>query len=279
MIDSQLRTSGINDAGVLQRMAAVAREAHVPDGARGVAYMDRGIAFDDGRHIAAPVFYGMALQEARPEPSDEVLVVDGGSGYLPALVEPLVKSVKAITPEQALGSLRGTFSLILIDGAVEQFPDTLTRRLAEDGRVVAGLIEDGGVLLTVVNLLLLAVVAVAIERVWRWYRALGLFVIGQVMWGLFTTFVFPSDGAGTTGATLAAAATLAGLWPVVGATRPLLVASAATFLLGVVLVIAGDAHGVAVLIGMLLGAVMATVLPPVHLARASVSAARGDIHT
>lgn len=143
MIDSQLRTSGINDAGVLQRMAAVAREAHVPDGARGVAYMDRGIAFDDGRHIAAPVFYGMALQEARPEPSDEVLVVDGGSGYLPALVEPLVKSVKAITPEQALGSLRGTFSLILIDGAVEQFPDPLTRRLAEDGRVVAGLIEDG----------------------------------------------------------------------------------------------------------------------------------------
>lgn len=143
MIDSQLRTSGINDAGVLQRMAAVAREAHVPDGARGVAYMDRGIAFDDGRHIAAPVFYGMALQEARPEPSDEVLVVDGGSGYLPALVEPLVKSIKAIAPEQALGSLRGTFSLILIDGAVEQFPETLTRRLAEDGRVVAGLIEDG----------------------------------------------------------------------------------------------------------------------------------------
>jgi len=143
MIDSQLRTSGINDAGVLQRMAAVAREAHVPEGARGVAYMDRGIAFDDGGHIAAPVFYGMTLQEARPEPSDEVLVVDGGSGYLPALVEPLVKSVKAITPEQAHGSLRGTFSLILIDGAVEQFPDTLTRRLAEDGRVVAGLIEDG----------------------------------------------------------------------------------------------------------------------------------------
>lgn len=143
MIDSQLRTSGVNDADVLQRMAAVAREAHVPEGARGVAYMDRGIVFDDGGHIAAPLFYGMALQEARPEPSDEVLVIDAGSGYLPALVDPLVKSVKAITPEQALGSLRGTFSLILIDGAVEQFPDTLTRRLAEGGRVVAGLVEDG----------------------------------------------------------------------------------------------------------------------------------------
>lgn len=155
-----------------------------------------------------------------------------------------------------------------------------TRDRGEWWRVLtAGLIEDGGVLLTVVNLLLLAVVAVAIVRVWGWYRALGLFLVGQVLWGLFTTFVFPSDGAGTTGATLASAATLAGLWPVVGATRSLLAASAATFLLGVVLVIAGDAHGVAVLIGMLLGAVLATVLPPAHLARTSMSAAHGDIHT
>ena len=155
-----------------------------------------------------------------------------------------------------------------------------TRDAGEWWRVLtAGLIEDGGVLLTVVNLVLLAVVAVAIVRMWGWYRALGLFVAGQVLWGLFTTFVFPSDGAGTTGATLAAAATLAGLWPVVGASRALLLAAATTFVLGVVLVFAGDAHGVAILIGMLLGAVLATVLPPPQLARTSVSAARGDIRT
>jgi hypothetical protein len=42
----------------------------------------------------------------------------------------------------------------------------------------------------------------------------------------------------------------------------LLLASSATFLLGVVLVAFDDAHGVAVLIGMLLGAVLGTVLPP-----------------
>ncbi|WP_455900512.1 rhomboid family intramembrane serine protease [Rhodococcus gordoniae] len=155
-----------------------------------------------------------------------------------------------------------------------------TRDAGEWWRVLAaGLVEDGGVLLTVVNLVLLAVVSVAIVRVWGWYRAIGLFVVGQLLWGLFTTFVFPSDGAGTTGATLASAATLAGLWPVVGATRPLLVASAATFVLGVVLVVLGDAHGVAILIGMLLGAVLATVLPPPRLTRASVSATRGDVRT
>lgn len=143
MIDSQLRTSGVNDATVLARMSAVAREEHVPQGARGVAYMDRAIALDGGGHIAAPLFYGMALQEARPQASDEALVIDGGSGYLPALLKPLVGSMKVITPEQALESLRGKFSLILIDGAAEQFPDPLIKRLAEDGRVVGGLVSNG----------------------------------------------------------------------------------------------------------------------------------------
>ncbi|WP_338446944.1 protein-L-isoaspartate O-methyltransferase [Pelagerythrobacter marensis] len=143
MIDSQLRTSGINEAFVLERMNAVPREDHVPDSARGVAYMDRAIAFDEGGHIAAPLFYGMMLREAQPGPDDAALVVDGGSGYLPALLEPLVASVKTVTPEGAQGTLRGTYPLILVDGAVEVLPATLTRRLAEDGRIVTGLIENG----------------------------------------------------------------------------------------------------------------------------------------
>lgn len=143
MIDSQLRTSGVNAAFVLERMNAVAREDHVPASARGVAYMDRAIALDGGGHIAAPLFYGLLLQEARPDAREEVLVVDGGSGYLPALLEPLVASLKSVTPEQALGTLRGRYSLILVDGAVERFPDSLARRLAEEGCVVTGLIEDG----------------------------------------------------------------------------------------------------------------------------------------
>lgn len=143
MIDSQLRTSGINDAFVLARMGAVPREDHVPAAARGVAYVDRAIALDGGGHIAAPVFYGAMLREARPGVDDQVLIVDGGSGYLPALVAPLAASAKVVTPEEARGALRGKFSLILVDGAVELFPETLAKRLAEDGRVVTGLVEKG----------------------------------------------------------------------------------------------------------------------------------------
>ena len=44
MIDSQLRTSGVNAEPVLRRMAEVARERFVPEAARGFAYIDRALA-------------------------------------------------------------------------------------------------------------------------------------------------------------------------------------------------------------------------------------------
>lgn len=155
-----------------------------------------------------------------------------------------------------------------------------TRDSGEWWRILtAGMVEDGGVAVTLLNLVLLAIAAIVAVRVWDWYRAVGLFVLGQVLWGLFTTFVSPSVGAGTSGATLALAASLAGLWPVVGAPRRLLAGSATTFVLGAVLVLFGDAHGVAVLIGMLLGAVLGTVLPPVRPAPDPGAITHGDVRT
>jgi protein-L-isoaspartate(D-aspartate) O-methyltransferase len=145
MIDSQLRTSGVNAEWVLRRMAAVPREDFVPAGARGFAYIDRAIALGSGRHLAAPVVQGMMLQEARPTREDKALLVDGGSGYLAELVRPLVGSLAVVAPAEALAKPRkdGDFTLLLIDGAIEVLPDPLVRRLAEGARVVTGVAEDG----------------------------------------------------------------------------------------------------------------------------------------
>lgn len=145
MIDSQLRTSGVNDDIVLARMAAVPREDFVPTGTRGVAYIDRALPLDNGRRIAAPLFYGMALAESQPKPDDSVLVVDAGSGYLAALVGPMVASVEVIAPEDAVtkSRKRKTYSLLLVDGAIEHIPVGLADRLAEGGRIVTGLVTNG----------------------------------------------------------------------------------------------------------------------------------------
>lgn len=145
MIDSQLRTSGVNEPFVLARMAAVPREDFVPAAARDTAYIDRAIPLANGRRLAAPLFYGMMLAEAQPLPTETALVVDSGSGYLPELLRPLVKSVDVITPEEALTKTRKTasYSLILIDGAAEELPDSLTKRLGDGGRVLTGLVDKG----------------------------------------------------------------------------------------------------------------------------------------
>lgn len=144
MIDSQLRTSGVNAEWVLRRMDAVAREDFVPEAARGHAYIDRAIALGNGRYLAAPVVQGMMLQEARPGAADKALLVDGGSGYLAELLRPLVGSLEVIAPEEALAKSRnGDFTLLVIDGAVEQLPEALVRRLAEGARVVTGRVENG----------------------------------------------------------------------------------------------------------------------------------------
>ena len=144
MIDSQLRTSGVNEPFVLERMNAVPRENFVPEGFRATAYADRAIRLGDGKVLPAPVFHGAILAEAQPRRDDAVLVVDGGSGYLPALVEPLVAKIDTMAPEEAVSTKkRGAYSLVLIDGAVEHLPNALAKLVAEDGRIVTGLVDRG----------------------------------------------------------------------------------------------------------------------------------------
>ena len=143
MIDSQLRTSGVNEAFVLERMGAVAREDFVPDAAKGTAYMDRAIRLEGGGSLPAPLFHGAMLAEARPTAQDRVLVVDGGSGYLTALIEPLVASVKTVSAAEALAAKKGDYSLVLVDGAIEHVPANFSKLVAEGGRIVTGLVERG----------------------------------------------------------------------------------------------------------------------------------------
>lgn len=145
MIDSQLRTSGVNEPWVLAAMASVAREDFVPESARTAAYIDRAIPLGEGRFLAAPLVHARMLAEAAPTPEDKVLLVGDGNGYLAALLRPLCGSLEAIDPAAAVSAKgkAGAFTLIVIDGAIEQLPAPLAARLAEQGRLVTGQVERG----------------------------------------------------------------------------------------------------------------------------------------
>ena len=141
MIDSQLRTSGVNEEFVLARMIAVPREDFLPEDKAPLAYIDRSVTFGDGAHLASPLFYGKLLVEAEPAAEDRVLVIDGGSGYLTELVRPLVAEVDTVSVADAAegSALKGKmYSLVLIDGAIEHLPDNLADTVEDGGRLVSG---------------------------------------------------------------------------------------------------------------------------------------------
>lgn len=144
MIDSQLRVSGVNTDFVRERMGAVAREDFVPAAVKASAYMDRAVPLGNGRFLAAPLVQGRMLEEAAPTLEDKALVIDGGSGYLAELLRPLVGSLKVVpAPDATTFGKKSDYTLLVIDGAIEELPGELARRLADGGRVVTGLVVRG----------------------------------------------------------------------------------------------------------------------------------------
>lgn len=145
MIDSQLRTSGVNEEFVLARMNTVPREAFLPEDKASLAYIDRSIALGPDAHLASPLLYGKLLLEAAPAQDDRVLVVEGGTSYLTELVRPLAGEVTAISAKEAAEgtNLNASYSLILIDGAIEGLSQALKDALEDEGRIVSGLVLRG----------------------------------------------------------------------------------------------------------------------------------------
>lgn len=141
MIDSQLRVSGVNDPALLAAFAAVAREDFVPEARRAVAYADRQVPLGEGRTLAPALSYGQMLTAAEPRAGDKVLVVGKPGGYLAALVASLGLPVDTAAPDALAG--KGPYSLVLIDGAIEEAGPALAAVLAPYGRMVTGLVERG----------------------------------------------------------------------------------------------------------------------------------------
>lgn len=162
MIDSQLRTSGVNAPAILGAFDTVARTAFVSAERRAVAYADRAVPLGGGRVLAPAVTHGLMLQDAAPRPDDKALLIGGGTGYLAAILVQLVGSLTVVEDHTALAARAperhgdwhdaplaegwaagAPYSLIVIDGAVEQVPATIAAQLAADGRLVTGLVERG----------------------------------------------------------------------------------------------------------------------------------------
>jgi protein-L-isoaspartate(D-aspartate) O-methyltransferase len=163
MVDSQLRTTAVNDPRVVAAMGEVPRERYVPAAQAAIAYLDTALAIAPGRSIPAPMILGRLLTEARVKPTDRVLVVGANTGYAAAVLATLAASVIALEEDASLmaqaslpaqvtpvsGPLTAgwpdaaPYDLILFDGAVEQVPPAIVAQLVDGGRIAAPIVENG----------------------------------------------------------------------------------------------------------------------------------------
>lgn len=166
MVASQLRTTGVNDPRVIAAMGAVERERFVPADRAALAYADALVPLGNGRDLNTPMALGKMLTEAAPKREDRCLVIGAATGYAAAVLARLTASVVAVEEDAALAAaakraLSGTgvklvegslvkghkagapYDLIVIDGAVEFVPEAIVAQLAEDGRLVASIMDNG----------------------------------------------------------------------------------------------------------------------------------------
>lgn len=173
MIQQQLRAWEVLDPGILEIFERVPREAFVPAAYAELAYADLEIPLGGGDRMLAPKVVGRIVQAVAPQPTDRVLLVGVGSGFLAACLAARACSVRglelredlataatrhlkeagvrnvtvecrnAFDPE-ALGS--GAYDIIVLAGSLPVPDDRFQRQLAIGGRMFAvigsGLVMD-----------------------------------------------------------------------------------------------------------------------------------------
>ncbi len=176
MVDNQIRTFDVTDPAVLLAFETVPRDLFVAPADRRIAYSDRPLQVGTGpagRPLLPPLILARMLQAFEARPGETALDVLGGTGYAAALMAAMGLEVTlleaetghlemagkafaaagaAVTRAPAMPGLTATsgvalpagrFDCILVSGATEIEPTGFFPLLAEGGRLVVILRENG----------------------------------------------------------------------------------------------------------------------------------------
>ena len=163
MVDTQIRPSDVTKFPILDAMLKIPREHFVPRDKRDVAYIGESVPLSADRVVMDPRTLAKLLDAIDINQSELVLDIGSGLGYSSALLSRLAEAVVAVEDdetrvadsEEALqemgldnvfvlqGALtkgaakHGPYDVILIQGAVEDIPQSLIDQLKEGGRMGA----------------------------------------------------------------------------------------------------------------------------------------------
>jgi len=162
MVRDQLAGRGIRDARVLAAMGSVPRHEFVLESLRQDAYEDHPLPIGEGQTISQPYIVAAMLEHLALQPTDRVLEVGTGSGYVTALLSALCTEVFSVERHASLaasatalldrfgyrnvrvkvgdGSLgwleNAPFDAVLVSAATAEVPTSLFEQLKEGGRMI-----------------------------------------------------------------------------------------------------------------------------------------------
>lgn len=162
MVEQQIRTWDVLDDRVLDAISQVPRESFVPDEYRDLACADAPIPIGFGQTMLAPKLHGRILQALGVDPTDSVLEVGTGTGYLAACLGLLAARTRSIDihPEFVARARRnlasfarvrvdlevrdafapaplGEFDAIAVTGSMPVYDTRFERALGVGGRLFA----------------------------------------------------------------------------------------------------------------------------------------------
>ncbi|MDD5582898.1 MAG: protein-L-isoaspartate(D-aspartate) O-methyltransferase [Candidatus Marinimicrobia bacterium] len=97
-----LREYGIRDSRILSAFLTIPRHIFVPENQQEQAYADTPLPIGYGQTISQPYVIAYMLEAMNLNPTDNVLEVGSGCGYVTALLSLLVKKVTGIELEKNL---------------------------------------------------------------------------------------------------------------------------------------------------------------------------------
>ncbi len=161
MVEQQIRPWDVLDTRVLDLLSKVKREQFVPPARQEMAFMDLEIPLGHGVSMWQPKLEARVLQELHFKPTDRVLEVGSGCGYLTALMCRLAAHVTSveIVPElhafaeknlaahhidnvtlvlgDAAQGWPGSYGVIVLTGSVPILPLAFQNSLKPGGRLFA----------------------------------------------------------------------------------------------------------------------------------------------
>ena len=169
MVDSQVRPNDVTKYSIIDALQTIERENYVPDQFRAVAYADAPIRLSSDRVLLDARVFSKLLDELNILPTEFVLDIGAGLGYSTAVIARLAEAVIGVEDDEKLVSdasenlqaaqidnamvahapltkgaaKHGPYDVIVVEGAVENFPDGLLAQLKDGGRVGAIFVKDG----------------------------------------------------------------------------------------------------------------------------------------